>query len=222
MIDSAGQMTSLTRGYPPPPWTLWGSALVASFLVRSSAVAELVPPPLKLLSLPGGRALGQFAIARYGPGSTLEYSELIATVLVRYGVRIGSCVIHVAVDNTRSQRGGRDIWHLPKQLWRFEWDLEPPEASVRVWDGLRLVCAISKAPLNARLLPVRTRLPAFVPTAEGISMFTSEVDVRIARGAWHLQIGPDGPLAQFKPAGRMLTAAVKGRFHLPSLKPLNV
>ncbi len=220
MANRAEPTTTLTRGYPPPPWTLWGSALAASFLVQSSAVEGLVPPPLKLLKLPGSRAFGQLAIARYGAGSTLEYSELIATVLVRYGVRIASYVTHIAVDNSRSQRGGHEIWHLPKQFWRFEWNLEPPEAGVRVWDGARLVCAINRAPLNARFWPIRTRLPVLVPTDEGVSLLSSEIDARFARVAWQLQPGPDGPLAGFKPAGRLLTTAMKGRLHIPALQPL--
>ncbi len=220
MADSVERTALLTHGYPPPPWTLWGSALAASFLVRSSAVEDLVPPPLKLLTLPGSRAFGQLAIARYGPGSTLEYSELIATVLVRHGVRIASYVTHIAVDNFRSQCGGREIWHLPKQFWRFEWHLEPPEASIRVWDGVRLVCSLTRAPLNARFWPVRTRLPVLVPTGEKVSLLLSEIDARFARVAWQLQPGPDSPLAAFKPAGRLLTTAMKGRLHIPALQPL--
>lgn len=220
MIEPPSQTTALARDYPPPPWTLWGSALVASFAVRAEAVAPLVPAPLKLVSIPGGLAIGYLAVCRYGPGSTLEYSELIAGVLVRHGLRPGPYVSHIAVDSHRSQRAGRELWHLPKQLWRFEWHLQPPQTSVRVWDGIRLVCAMSEAPHSTRLWPLRANLPFLNPIDDAIALLVGDADVRVAWVPWRLQIGPDGPLTAFQPVGPLLTAAVKGRIHVHPLQPL--
>lgn len=221
MVETPPLTTALARDYPPAPWTQWGSALIATFAVRAEAVAALVPPPLTLLSLPGGLALAYLSVWRFGPGSTLEYSELVAGVVVRHGMRPGPYVTHIAVDSARSQRAGRELWHLPKQLWRFEWDFSPPQTSVRVWDGIRLVCAMSEVPLNARLWPLRTNLPFLNPIEDTMALLVGDAHVRVARVPWRLQLGPEGPLALFKPVGPLLTAVLKGRIHIQPLQPLD-
>lgn len=221
MNEPLPQTRALARDYPPPPWTLWGSALVASFAVRAEAVAPLIPSSLKLVTIPGGLAIGYLAVCKYGPGSTLEYSELIAGILVRHGMRPGPYVTHIAVDSPRSQRGGRDLWHLPKQLWRFEWELEPPQTTVRVWDGVRLVCVLSEAPHAVRLWPLRMSLPFLNPIDDAVALLVGDADGRIARVPWRLQLGPDGPLTAFEPVGPKLTAVVKGRIHVHPLQPLD-
>ncbi len=218
MTDRPDQTTALSRDYPPPPWMLWGSALTATFAVRAAAVAAFVPAPLKLLTLPRGLAIGYLAIWRYGPGSTLEYSELIAGVLVRHKTRPGPYVTHIAVDNPRSQRAGREIWHLPKQLWRFEWEFDPKATSVQVWDGVRLVCRASNAATSARLWPVRANLPFLNPVGENITLLIGDADVRVSPLSWRLQLGNDGPLASFAPVGPVVTAVVKGNVQVPPLR----
>ncbi|MCU0491531.1 MAG: acetoacetate decarboxylase family protein [Chloroflexaceae bacterium] len=212
--------TALARAYPPPPWTLQGSALIAAFAVRAEAVAPLIPAPLQAVTLPGGLAMAFLGVARYGPGSTLEYSELIAGVMVRHGMRPGPFITHIAVDSPQSQRGGVEIWYLPKQLWRFEWELGPLRASVRVWDGITLVCAMSEVPLNARLLPVKLQVPLLQHTGSDVALLPGSFDLRLNRAPWQLQLGPNGPLTMFKPVGPVLTTVGRGSMEIKPLQPL--
>lgn len=220
MSHSFNPNTALTRDYPPAPWMLWGSMLAASFAIRAEAVAALVPPALKLVRVPGGLTMGFLAVCRYGPGSTLEYSELLAGVLTRHGARPGPYVTHIAVDNPRSQRGGYALWRLPKQLWRFDWEFDPLQTSVQVWDGLRLVCVISGVPANARLWPMRTRVPFLQPLDDGVALLVGDAEGRVAWKPWRLQLNPDGPLAAFKPVGPLLTTVARGRVRIEPLQPL--
>jgi hypothetical protein len=206
--------------YPPPPWLLHGSALVATFPVRAAAVEAFTPAPLSLMRLPGGLAMGYLGVARYVPGSTLSYSELVAGVLVRHRTRFAPYITHIGVDSEPSQRAGRELWYLPKQLWQFEWELEQPEIGVRVWDGIRLVCAISGAPANARLLPLQMGLTFLNLRGTDAATFKGDFALRMAPRAWKLQIGPDGPLVPLAPAGRTFSFVIKGAVTLHGLHVL--
>lgn len=212
MIDEtkAARGTAITTDYPPPPWTLMGSVLVAAYPVAAAAAAAYVPDRLKLVTVPGGRAMAYLAVARYGPGSTLEYSELIAGFLVRQGARVGPFISHMAVDNPRSMRGGIDHWQLPKRLWGFEWHVGKDEAEVRVWDGVTLICSISEAPSNARLWPIRFTVP-FFNYASDLLLINCDFSIRMTRAPWKLQVGPSSPLTGHHPAGPVLTTIGRGK-----------
>lgn len=215
--------TPLARDYPPAPWTMWSSVVFASFAVRAKAVASLVPPPLELMRMPGGLALAYLAVGRHDPPSTIESSELLAGVLVRHASRLAPAphVLYNGVDNRRSQRGGYALWHLPRQLWQFEWHTGTIEHQVHIWDGTRLVCSISKIPIKTRLLPVSFRTTLLNVIEEGeVALIVADLKVRIARAAWQFQPGPDGPLAAFKPVGPMISSIVKGYAQLEPLQPL--
>ncbi len=201
---------TLARDYPPPPWTLAGTFLAATAAVRASTVADLVPAPLSLVTLPGGLALSVIIVGRYGPGSTLEYSELTAGLLVRYGARPGMYVTHIAVDSPPSLRGGHEIWHLPKQLWRFEWELGAVEANVRVWDGMNLVCTLNGVPLKAGLWPLRAPVSTLSVRDGVVSLTAADFKMRINYAPWSLHLGPDGPLTVFKPVGPLITSVIRG------------
>jgi hypothetical protein len=204
------QTTAITRDYPPPPWTLMGSVMVAAYPVAADTAAGFVPEPLKLVTVPGGRAMAYLAIARYGPGSTLEYSELIAGFLVRHGARVNPFISHIAVDNPRSMRGGIDHWQLPKRLWGFEWHVGKDEAEVRVWDGVTLICSISEAPSNARLWPVRMTVP-FFNFAHNLQLINCDFSLRTTRVPYKVQVGPSSSLSGHRPAGPLLTTIGRGK-----------
>jgi hypothetical protein len=206
--------------YPPPPWLLHGSAMAASFAVAADAVAELVPEPLRLVTMWGGLAFGYLGVARYGLGSTLPYSELVAGVMVRHGSRFGPYVTHIGVDNETAQRAGRELWYLPKQLWQFAWELEQPERSVHVWDGARLVCRISGVPANARLLPIHTTVNFINMRGTDVATISGDFDLRMAHASWRLQLGPDGPLTALRPRGPLLTIVTKGVIDVHPLQVL--
>lgn len=220
MVDDLHIPTALSRvSYPPPPWLLYGSALFASFRVQAERVAALIPPPLSLIRI-GSLAAGYLFVARYGPGSTLEYSELIAGTTVRYGRRFGLFVTHIGVDSQVSQRGGQELWYMPKHLWQFEWGNAPPETQVRVWDGTRLVCTLSGAPLKATFWTLHTSLTFLNLRGSDVAIITSEFDVGVAPIPWEFQLGPDGPLTPLTPIGRLVTFALKGGIEVQALHVL--
>lgn len=212
--------TELARFYyPPPPWVLRGSGLIATFRVQAEQVRALVPEPLSLVSLPGGLAMGYLAVWRYGAGSTLEYSELLAGVMARHRLRFGPYVTHIGVNTRPSQRAGRELWYLPKELWEFDWTFGEQTTEVRVWDGARLICVVGGAPSNARFLPLRTSLTFLNLRGTQVATIKGDFDVGIAPVPWDLQIGPDGPLLALTPAGRRLSFALKG---VAEVQPLEV
>jgi hypothetical protein len=206
--------------YPPPPWRLYGSALLASFRVQAETVAPLVPAPLSLVRLPGGLVTGYLAVWRYSAGSTLQYSELLAGVLARHRTRIAPYVTHAGVDSQPAQRAGRELWYLPKQLWQFEWTFDQPETAVRVWDGIRLVCTISGVPTNAHFWPLHTSVTFLNTRGTAAATITGKFDLGVAPAPWQLQIGSDSPLVPLKPAGRLLTFALKGSADVEALHVL--
>src|SRR5437867_5261733 len=119
--------------YPPAPWTLQGNAIQTLQFVDSARVRPLIPPALKLVSPWPGRTLGGLYLARYGPGSTLEYNELIVVAALTRGAgRFGIWVSHIYVDDPASMAGGREIWGLPKELAEF--DREPGGVIARQGD----------------------------------------------------------------------------------------
>ena len=71
-------------GYPAPPWRLRGSGLHSVCLIPVERARPFVPPELRIVCPLPGHTLGGIFAGRYGPDSTLEYSELIVVpALVR-------------------------------------------------------------------------------------------------------------------------------------------
>jgi acetoacetate decarboxylase len=106
------------RSYPPPPWRLVGKPTVLTVAtIDAEAARRHVAGDIALYSL-RGRTLGGLLAARYGPPSTLAYSEL-AVVLGR--ARGGWCVGQLYVDDAASLRGGRELFGVPKELATFTW-----------------------------------------------------------------------------------------------------
>jgi hypothetical protein len=190
--------------------------LVASFRVRASAVAALVPAPLSLVRFPGDLALGYLAAWRYGSGSTLEYSELLSGVLARHRFTVAPFVTHIGVDTRVAQRAGREHWHLPKQHWSFEWYFDASETSLRVWDGSALVCMLGGVPVNTRMLPLQTSVTFLNMHDHRPATISGQFDIKLATVTMQVQVGPDGPLAPLLPRGRLLSVALKGRATVPA------
>lgn len=111
--------------YPPAPWRAQARFWVGLF--RNDQPASL---PAGLRPLVGAR-LRVVALARYLPGSTLAYDELIVATPARLGARPGLYVEYIWVNSLASLWGGRRIWGLPKQMANFEWS----EAGVRISDA---------------------------------------------------------------------------------------
>jgi acetoacetate decarboxylase len=107
---------------PGPPWFLNGFGIAGLGLAPIDRCFNFTPKGVQPIAVLPNRTLAGLFVGRYGPGSTLEYSELIAVCgLVRAVGRYGFWVSHIYVDDQRSRAGGREIWGLPKELATFFW-----------------------------------------------------------------------------------------------------
>jgi hypothetical protein len=114
-------MSDLT--VPPMPWALRpaGICLAAAYLVPIKRVRPHIPASLPIVSVLPGLTIGALFLAEYGPGSDLEYNELIVvTGAVRVDGRIAWHVDEILVDNEASYRAGREMLGVPKHMAEFE------------------------------------------------------------------------------------------------------
>lgn len=107
--------------YPPEPWQLRGQLYGSAFLVPLASVPVYLPAGCRPV-----RA-GRFGIVGvvwvdYERGGVLSYRELMATLLVRRGLRPSPTITHIWVDSVESRDGGRALWGIPKGLAEFEFD----------------------------------------------------------------------------------------------------
>lgn len=144
--------------YPPPPWINKGRAVQILRLVDVKRACSFVPAPLRVVPVLPGKTIGIVFFADYQPGSAITYHELIiAPALVRLGRHFGWWISHIYVDDADSMAGGREVWGLPKELARFNWNL--PAGQVEAYQDNRLLCALlSQAPARG------VRLPLFLPS----------------------------------------------------------
>lgn len=206
--------------YPPPPWVQWGSMLIASFLLPAARVAEIIPPPLSLLTVPGNLAMGYIAVSRYTSGSTRTYSEVLAGAIVQYKNRYGPYVTQSGVDDVQAQVGAQQIWNLPRQPWRFEWEFDERETRVRVWDDVRLVLSITDVPPQTRLYPASFNASILNTVGEQAAIIPGSYMLRASPVTWKLQLPPDSPLAYLRPSTPTATLIVKGVADIDALELL--
>lgn len=129
--------------YPSAPWKLQGYACQTLQFVDSNQAQSLVPSELNVISPWPGKTVGGVYLATYGPGSALEYHELIVVAgLVSHSGRVGAWISHIYVDNPDSVAGGREIWGLPKELAEFTWEQGQPNRVI-VRQGERQLCTLS-------------------------------------------------------------------------------
>jgi hypothetical protein len=136
--------------YPPAPWRSHGEVAAALFTTRQP---PRLPMDLRPLGRPDRLAL---ILVRYRTG-TLRYDELIVGSLVRRGIRAGMWIHFIWVDDTASLWGGRRIWHLPKNLARFDWTGE----SVRITDREGPIATLTVRQHWLRLPPAPLAATAF-------------------------------------------------------------
>lgn len=144
--------------YPSAPWILRGAALQSLYAIDITQVRPLIPPELEIVTVFPGKTLGGIYVARYEQGSSLEYSELIAAAaIVRSGWQWGGWISHIYVDNPDSVAGGREIWHLPKELAAFNWQ---GSTQVSVSQGSQTLCTLNSSPPIFGF-PINLTLPVF-------------------------------------------------------------
>lgn len=124
--------------FPPAPWALQGQLYCSVWWVPAEQCVLPVDPELVPLQV-AGRVCVAAAFVDYQAGSVLTYRELLAGVMVRHtgSGRTGLKVEHIWVDDARSLRGGRELWGVPKELARFEFDAQAPGGgfSAKAWDA---------------------------------------------------------------------------------------
>ena len=137
-------------GYPPEPWELRGQLHTSVFLVPLRDVpGDEVPPGWRPVRL-GRFAVVATAWVSYEPGGVLSYRELMATVLVRRGVRLAPSIARIWVDSEASRDGGRALWGIPKELADF--DFQGPafaaHANAHGGDGAGAIASGTVRPLG--------------------------------------------------------------------------
>ncbi|MDR6119302.1 hypothetical protein QE370_002486 [Aeromicrobium sp. SORGH_AS981] len=188
--------------YPPEPWDLHGQAVASVFLVPVRSLPA--PPPGTRVVSVAGRAVVTAAFFRYEEPSPLVYDEVMATVLVRRGVRPRVWIPWIWVDSEASRDGGRALWAIPKDLARF--DVEPGRR--HRGDGLASVEVARTVGLPGRW-PLSFRV---VQRRGGRSVVTSvrgRLRAQLLRTSWTFS----GPLSLL--AGRRPVVSVRAsRFRL--------
>ncbi|MFE9748566.1 acetoacetate decarboxylase family protein [Saccharothrix saharensis] len=186
--------------YPPEPWELRGRACVSVWLVRANA---LPPLPVRAVTVFGRAVVGTAFVDYRPPGMT--YHEVLAAVLVRRGARFGVSIARIWVDSPASRAGGRELWGIPKDLARFEWDGDLA-ASARDEHG-------AIASVRARSPRFGVRLPVAGSTwqafGDGVARTPLRATGRVTpvRVTWHVE--PSGPLGWLLPHRPLLGLAVR-------------
>jgi len=189
-------------GVPPAPWRLRGCAHASLWQVPLPGEAMRPAGGTRVAAL-AGRTLVVTVWARYTSAGTLAYDELIAaTVLRGSGVLAPACTVGMAwVDDETAARGGRALWHIPKELGAFA---TQPSADAAYGEGGVFGAALSQdgrelAALRFEpgwRLPGRVRFPVWtIQHGEGGPVRTRcLVSGRLQQGTAHWRFAAEGPL----------------------------
>lgn len=154
--------------YPAPPWRATGQMWMAT----ATAVGPLsVPPDLTIVGNPRRLVI---ALARFN--GTLSYDEFAVGSMVRRRGRMGLWCHRIWVDDAASLWGGRQLWGIPKELARFDWD----GSTVSVTSGARLLASFSFGPPGRRLPPLPIPVTGFGLVEDRLVFLPGRVLARFA------------------------------------------
>jgi Acetoacetate decarboxylase (ADC) len=193
--------------YPPAPWKVVGFVLQTLRLIPVEAARPFVPSDLELVSVLPGKTLSAVYTAIYGPGSMLEYNELIISpALTRRGGTIRFWISHIYVDNEDSMAGGREIWGLPKEMAQFTWSED--RRSVDVRQDTRGLCSLrSNSP--TWLVPMPILLPTFGILESSLLSFMASIWGRVGLAGSQLDVPADSPFAALNLSPKGLGLSVR-------------
>ena len=180
------------------PWRLKprGITLVTLHIVDVHRARVWVPPEYPILQFWPGKTIGGLWVAEYGPGSDLQYNELIAVcATVWYRGRPAPWATHLYVDNPLSVRGGRELIGAPKELALFTREAGT-RTHITVGDLERPICRISYG-RQLWLWRMRTRLPALhrdVRLPRQISVHGNEMRGRMGLARAQVEVPESSPL----------------------------
>ncbi|MCU0543202.1 MAG: acetoacetate decarboxylase family protein [Oscillatoriaceae cyanobacterium Prado104] len=199
--------------YTPAPWKLQGYALQTLQLVDVARVRPLVPSELEIISLLPGKTLGGVYISSYGLGSVMEYNELIVvSAIVHFSGKWGAWISHIYVDNPNSVAGGREIWHLPKELAQFSWEgSDSVKASnlgyrVTVRQGNCYLCSLNYSK-QTLAVPLPLSGNVFSVDRSHLLLFKGEFTSQIGLIKGELEIPNESHFASLNLGQPLLTAA---------------
>ena len=149
--------------FPTAPWRLEGAAIVATRTVAIDTARAFVPRGLRIVPVLPGRTLAVMGVAGYGPGSALEYHELVVAPALTFSRgKIGFWISHIYVDDAASMWAGRQIWGLPKELATFE--ANTSERHLEVSQN-----GTSLALIRWNKVSKLTRAPVFMPAISSVN-----------------------------------------------------
>ncbi|GAB3296885.1 acetoacetate decarboxylase family protein [Parasphingorhabdus pacifica] len=184
--------------YPPEPWRLRGRMSVSLWHLPER---ELPATPEETVPVVvGGRGLIGAAWVSYGPGSVLEYNELLVAVLARRGGHPRVCISQIWVDSEASRLGGRELWSIPKERATFEMDGWPYRARAL---GIASAHHADRMALPLSW-PLRWKLAQQGPEGLRESRVRATSRIVLRSGAWH--VDPSGPLGWLRGRKPMLSA----------------
>lgn len=179
--------------YPPKPWRLEGVIHASAWLVPRTSLEGFLPDGIAPVGV-GGKALVVTGWAEYGPGSILEYRELLCAAAVRSGKGFGLSVTHIWVDHPSSMAGGRELWGVPKQLARFT-NATSLASGGEAWDETGPIASLAFEQTVS--LPGTWRVPlrAVQSLRGGIAATKLRVGGRASLGRATWRFAEAGPLA---------------------------
>jgi acetoacetate decarboxylase len=189
-------------GLPPMPWRLSaeGPVLVTVHRIPLAVARASVPHGVRVLCPLPGHTLGGLFFVRYGPGSDLEYQELIvAGATVLDGWRPVPWITHLFVDSPESVRGGRTLLEAPKHLATF---------------SRREVGSLTRIDVSWADGPIVS-----VEFGPGLSLWRQGVTLDAA----HHAVGAGGPTAAHRVHGNQLRGrwgVARARLEVPPGSPL--
>jgi hypothetical protein len=160
------------------------------FLVPLESVPVTLPAGCRPVRIGGKGVVGTVWVS-YEPGGVLSYRELMATLLVRRGLRLMPTITHIWVDSPASRDGGRALWGIPKELAEFDFSGEG--LSARDADGLLARGTVT------RMLAVPGRWSSGFRVAQWLggkpkfSPVRSRAAIELSRATFAAE--PTGPLA---------------------------
>lgn len=176
--------------YPPEPWDLRGQLHASAFLVPLAEVPCDVPSGCEPVRV-GRNGIVGVAWVDYGPGGVMQYRELMATLLVRKGLRIMPTITHIWVDSPSSRDGGRALWGIPKELAEFDFD--GPHLSARDSEGPLAHATITRVLALPGRWPSGFRVAQWLDGRPKLSPVRSRAAVELSRATFSAD--PSGPLA---------------------------
>lgn len=187
----------MTPTYPGEPWQLRGQLHASALLIPLAALPLELPPGWRPVRI-GGRGVVGVAWVSYEPGGVLSYREVMATVLVRRGLRVLPHIFAIWVDSAASRDGGRALWGIPKELAEF--DFAGGRFAARDAAGPIAVATVRPARSVPGRWPVRFSVVQSADGAAKVSPVRSRSGLALARVALDAAAGgPLGFLAGHRP-----------------------